>query len=324
MLCFAGLTVVNPNEATVVTLFGVYKGTIKHRGFWWVNPLTTRRQLSLRDPQLRERQAEGERARRQPHRDRRRRRLAHRRDVRGRLQRRRLRALRARAERGGACGIWRPPIPTMRTRMRKMSLRLSAGGEVADRLRHEIQERLAKAGIEVIEARISHLAYAPEIAGAMLRRQQASAIIAARQKIVEGAVGMVEMALDETEPQERRGARRRAQGGDGEQSARRAVQRTRRGARREHGNAVSIGGTWPERKAFPAAARPGGPRRAAALGRRRAAQRQRTDRVPVEAGSATGGTGCPEPSPPGAKAMTAKATAESETRVAPDWAYRPS
>ena len=60
----------------------------------------------------------------------------------------------------------------------------------------EIQERLATAGVEVIEARISHLAYAPEIANAMLRRQQATAIIAARQKIVEGAVGMVEMALE--------------------------------------------------------------------------------------------------------------------------------
>ena len=68
--------------------------------------------------------------------------------------------------------------------------------DIAHRLRDEIQERLAKAGVEVIEARISHLAYAAEIASAMLRRQQASAIIAARQKIVEGAVGMVEMALD--------------------------------------------------------------------------------------------------------------------------------
>jgi regulator of protease activity HflC (stomatin/prohibitin superfamily) len=64
-------------------------------------------------------------------------------------------------------------------------------------LREEIQERLAKAGVEVTEARISHLAYAPEIANAMLRRQQATAIIAARQKIVEGAVGMVEMALEQ-------------------------------------------------------------------------------------------------------------------------------
>ena len=67
---------------------------------------------------------------------------------------------------------------------------------IADHLRKEIQERLARAGVEVIEARISHLAYAPEIAAAMLQRQQAGAIIAARQRIVEGAVGMVEMALE--------------------------------------------------------------------------------------------------------------------------------
>jgi regulator of protease activity HflC (stomatin/prohibitin superfamily) len=76
-----------------------------------------------------------------------------------------------------------------------LSLRLSAEA-VTQELRREIQERLAKAGVEVIEARISHLAYAPEIASAMLRRQQANAIIAARQKIVEGAVSMVEMALE--------------------------------------------------------------------------------------------------------------------------------
>ena len=66
---------------------------------------------------------------------------------------------------------------------------------MAAHLKDEIQERLSRAGVEVVEARISHLAYAPEIAAAMLQRQQASAIIAARQKIVEGAVGMVEMAL---------------------------------------------------------------------------------------------------------------------------------
>jgi regulator of protease activity HflC (stomatin/prohibitin superfamily) len=74
------------------------------------------------------------------------------------------------------------------------SLRGNAA-EVAERLLHEIQERLARAGVKVLEARISHLAYAPEIAAAMLQRQQASAIIAARQKIVDGAVGMVELAL---------------------------------------------------------------------------------------------------------------------------------
>jgi regulator of protease activity HflC (stomatin/prohibitin superfamily) len=68
--------------------------------------------------------------------------------------------------------------------------------EIVDRLKGEIQARLEKAGVRVLEARISHLAYAPEIAGVMLRRQQANAIIAARQRIVEGAVGMVDMALD--------------------------------------------------------------------------------------------------------------------------------
>ena len=77
----------------------------------------------------------------------------------------------------------------------QLSLRLSADA-VTQELRREILERLAKAGVEVLEARISHLAYAPEIASAMLRRQQANAIIAARQKIVEGAVSMVEMALE--------------------------------------------------------------------------------------------------------------------------------
>ena len=76
----------------------------------------------------------------------------------------------------------------------QLSLRANTT-EVAERLQVEIQDRLKQAGVEVIEARISHLAYAPEIAGAMLQRQQASAIVAARQKIVEGAVGMVEMAL---------------------------------------------------------------------------------------------------------------------------------
>jgi regulator of protease activity HflC (stomatin/prohibitin superfamily) len=71
--------------------------------------------------------------------------------------------------------------------------------EIVDKLKKEIQDRLAQAGVEVIEARITHLAYAPEIAHAMLQRQQASAVIAARQKIVDGAVGMVEMALDQLE-----------------------------------------------------------------------------------------------------------------------------
>jgi len=77
----------------------------------------------------------------------------------------------------------------------QMSLR-GHTAEVAQHLQREIQDRLDRAGVDVIEARISHLAYAPEIAAAMLQRQQAGAIIAARQRIVEGAVGMVEMALE--------------------------------------------------------------------------------------------------------------------------------
>ncbi|RMF42240.1 MAG: SPFH domain-containing protein, partial [Planctomycetota bacterium] len=68
--------------------------------------------------------------------------------------------------------------------------------EVSEQLKKDIQERLERAGVEVIEARISHLAYASEIAAAMLQRQQAQAVVAARTKIVEGAVGMVEMALE--------------------------------------------------------------------------------------------------------------------------------
>ncbi len=193
-VCWAGLTVVNPNEAKVVQLFGVYRGSIKEQGFWWVNPLTSRRTVSLRvrnfeSSHLKVNDHDGnpieiaavvvwrvvETAEAVFHVD----------DYEHFVHVQSESALRNLAtsysydahEEG------------------QLSLRMSAG-EIAHRLREEIQERLTKAGVEVIEARISHLAYAPEIANAMLRRQQASAIIAARQKIVEGAVGMVEMALD--------------------------------------------------------------------------------------------------------------------------------
>jgi regulator of protease activity HflC (stomatin/prohibitin superfamily) len=194
-VCFAGLTVVNPNEAKVVQLFGVYKGSIKEQGFWWVNPLTSRRTVSLRirnfeSSHLKVNDHDGnpieiaavvvwrviETAEAVFHVD----------DYEHFVHVQSEAALRNLAtsysydahEEG------------------QLSLRMSAG-VIAHKLRDEIQERLTKAGVEVIEARISHLAYAPEIANAMLRRQQASAIIAARQKIVEGAVGMVEMALEQ-------------------------------------------------------------------------------------------------------------------------------
>ena len=111
---------------------------------------------------------------------------------------------------------------------------------VAEHLKTEIQERLEKAGVQVIEARISHLAYAPEIAAAMLQRQQAGAIIAARQRIVEGAVGMVEMALERLSEKEILHLDEERQGDDGQQPARGALRRTRRAAGHQHGIAVSV------------------------------------------------------------------------------------
>jgi regulator of protease activity HflC (stomatin/prohibitin superfamily) len=194
-VCFAGLTVVNPNEARVVTLFGVYKGSINQPGFWWVNPLTTRRRLSLRvrnfeTSRLKVNDHDGNPI-----------------EIAAVVVWRIVETFEAafnvddyenfvHVQSEAAVRILATSYPYDSHEDGHISLRLSVG-EIAERLQQEIQERLAKAGIEVIEARISHLAYAAEIAGAMLRRQQASAVIAARQKIVEGAVGMVEMALDE-------------------------------------------------------------------------------------------------------------------------------
>ena len=193
VLCFFGLTVVNPNQARVIQLFGEYKGTLKEQGFWWVNPLTLRRRVSLRvrnfeSSRLKVNDHDGnpieiaavvvwrvvETAEAVFHVD----------DYEHFVHVQTESALRNLAT----------SYPYDAHQEGQLSLRMSAG-EIAHRLREEIQERLAKAGVEVIEARISHLAYAPEIASAMLRRQQASAIIAARQKIVDGAVGMVQMAL---------------------------------------------------------------------------------------------------------------------------------
>ncbi len=194
-LAWAGLTVVNPNEAQVITLFGVYHGSIKQPGFWWVNPLTTRRRVSLRvrnfeSGKLKVNDRDGNPI-----------------EIAAVVVWRVVETFEAvfnvddyenfvHVQSEAAVRNLATTYPYDAHEEGQISLRLSAG-EIAERLRHEIQERLARAGIEVIEARISHLAYAPEIAGAMLRRQQAGAVIAARQRIVEGAVGMVEMALDE-------------------------------------------------------------------------------------------------------------------------------
>ena len=106
--------------------------------------------------------------------------------------------------------------------------------EIAEQLKSEVQQRLAKAGVEVLEARINHLAYAPEIAAAMLQRQQAGAIIAARPRIVEGAVSMVEMALEQLSKREIVRTRQRPQGRHGEQPARRLVRRSQHAAGGQH------------------------------------------------------------------------------------------
>jgi len=194
IVCVFGLTVVNPNEAKVIQLLGAYKGSIKQQGFRWVNPLTLRRRVSLRirnfeSGKLKVNDQDGNPI-----------------EIAAVVVWRVVETAEAmfqvddyehfvHVQSEAALRVLATTYPYDAHVEGQMSLRISAV-EISHRLRDEIHERLAKAGVEVIEARISHLAYAPEIASAMLRRQQASAIIAARQKIVEGAVGMVEMALD--------------------------------------------------------------------------------------------------------------------------------
>jgi len=194
IVSFAGLTVVNPNEAKVVQLFGRYKGSLKEQGLRWVNPLTSRRRVSLRvrnfeSSKLKVNDHDGNPI-----------------EIAAVVVWRVVETAEAvfhvndyenfvHVQSESAVRNLATSYPYDAHVEGQMSLRMSAG-EISHKLRQEIQDRLAQAGVEVIEARISHLAYAPEIASAMLRRQQASAVIAARQKIVEGAVGMVEMALD--------------------------------------------------------------------------------------------------------------------------------
>jgi regulator of protease activity HflC (stomatin/prohibitin superfamily) len=192
---FFGLFVVNPNEARVVTLFGNYVGSVKAEGFKWMNPFTVRRRLSLKirnfeTAKLKVNDHSGnpieiaavvvwqvvETAEAMFQVD----------DYENFVHVQSESALRAMAT----------SYPYDQHTPEEVALR-SHTAEIAESLKGEIQARMTKAGVEVLEARITHLAYAPEIAGAMLRRQQASAIVAARQKFVEGAVGMVEMALDE-------------------------------------------------------------------------------------------------------------------------------
>jgi SPFH domain / Band 7 family len=196
VLGLRGLYVVSPNQARVLQLFGTYIGSAKDPGLWWTNPLVwPRRALSQRvrnfeTGRLKVNDKDGnpieiaavvvwqvvDTAEAVFHVD----------DFEHFLKVQSEAAVRNLAT----------TYPYDGHDSGEMALRGNAA-EVAAQLRTEIQDRLARAGIEVIEARLSHLAYAPEIAQAMLRRQQAGAVVAARTRIVEGAVGMVELALQE-------------------------------------------------------------------------------------------------------------------------------
>jgi regulator of protease activity HflC (stomatin/prohibitin superfamily) len=189
-----GFFMVAPNEGKVLQLFGDYAGTAKVAGLRWANPFYTRKKISLRvrnfeSSHLKVNDAEGNPI-----------------EIAAVVVWRVVETAEAsfevddyehyvRVQTEAAVRNAATSYPYDSHRDDVVSLRGSTGA-VADHLKHEVQQRLQKAGVEVLETRISHLAYAPEIAAAMLQRQQAGAIIAARQRIVEGAVGMVEMALD--------------------------------------------------------------------------------------------------------------------------------
>ncbi|MCA9705536.1 MAG: SPFH domain-containing protein [Myxococcales bacterium] len=195
ILLLRGLVLVEPNESKAVLLFGRYRGTIRTPGFHWVNPFTGRRHVSLRARNFDSTKLK-------------------------------VNDLRGNPIEIGAVVVWRvkdtaqalfdvdhyesyvsvQTESAIRTTAAKHPYDSPRDGEVSLRgdsaevnaeLRAQLTERLSHAGIEILEVRLSHLAYAPEIAGVMLRRQQAEAIVSARHKIVQGAVGMVKMALDD-------------------------------------------------------------------------------------------------------------------------------
>lgn len=191
-----GLIIVNPNESKVLTLFGKYTGTVKKDGFFWVNPFTMKRKVSLRAYNLNGQQLKVNDKIGNPIeiaavivwqvRDTAKSIFA----VENYMQ---YVNIQSEAAVRHLANIF--PYDNFEDETATVTLRGGAD-DVSRMLEQELNERLSPAGIVVTEARISHLAYAPEIANAMLQRQQASAIIAARKQIVEGAVGMVEMALE--------------------------------------------------------------------------------------------------------------------------------
>ena len=194
LVCIKGYFIVNPNEAKVLTLFGKYSGSVKSDGFHWANPLLTKRHISLRvrnfeSSQIKVNDLEGNPI-----------------EIAAVVVWKVTETAEAcfevdsyehyvKVQSEAAVRNLATHYPYDAYEDHQKSLRGNTQ-EIAEQMKLQVQERLNKAGVEVLEARINHLAYAPEIASAMLQRQQAGAIIAARQRIVEGAVGMVEMALD--------------------------------------------------------------------------------------------------------------------------------
>ncbi|MBD1394726.1 SPFH domain-containing protein [Mucilaginibacter glaciei] len=194
-----GLAIVNPNESKVLTLFGKYTGTVKHDGFFWVNPFTVKKKVSLRAFNLNGQQLKVNDSVGNP--------IEIAAVIVWQIKdtakavfsvENYLQYVNIQSE--AAVRHLANSFPYDHIEDENASITLRGGSDqVGILLEKELNERLDRAGIEVLEARISHLAYAPEIAHAMLQRQQASAIIAARRLIVEGAVGMVEMALTKME-----------------------------------------------------------------------------------------------------------------------------
>lgn len=191
-----GIMIVNPNHSRVLTFFGEYVGSVKQNGLLWVNPLFRSQNISLRANNLNGQTLKVNDKMGNPIeiaavivwqvKDTYKASF----EVEGFHQYVQIQSEAAVRHLAVSC-----PYENMEGNADQLTLR-DGGEQVNDMLEKELNERLSPAGIHVLEARISHLAYSPEIAGAMLQRQQATAIVAARSKIVEGAVGMVEMALE--------------------------------------------------------------------------------------------------------------------------------
>lgn len=191
-----GFSVINPNEGLVITLFGVYKGTVKQNGFLWMNPFFTKRKVSLRAMNLNGSPIKVNDKVGNP--------IEIAAVIVWQVQDTakavfevdnyfQFIAVQSEAAVRSLAGAY----PYDHFEDEESSITLRAGTQIVnEKLEEELNERLSRAGIQILEARISHLAYSAEIAGAMLQRQQAQAVVAARKTIVEGAVGMVEMALE--------------------------------------------------------------------------------------------------------------------------------